>query len=406
MTTEHAIAFDHHSSDFAEDSVDRFPRLRAELPAMAYSESHGGFWVASSYELAREILSDSETYTVERSADGSKGGKLIPTSAQAPSIVPGVLDGEPHDRLRRPLRALFAKPNIERTVAPVAHRLTEALADDVLAKEVLDFATEFSFPLTVNVIFEFVGLTEVDDREAFIHMLEDAFAIDPEIGGDRDQLAGATSEQFRAAQDLVREVVRARTAESRDDLISKMVDPRTELTEDDAVALTLSIVLGGVRTTAASLDNMVHHLAQHPELRAELVEDPALIPAAVEDMLRYFAVTPLVARTVTEETELGGVTLREGDRVAAVLALANLDEDQFPEATQIDVDRSDGMHLTFGLGTHYCLGLWLARMELRTALEAILSRVPEYEVVESESRRFTKLGVNNGFARLVVRPCR
>jgi len=397
------IEFDHHSAEFAADSVERFPRLRESEP-IAFSEAYEGFWVATDYDLVREILSDSDTYSVERSADGTRGGKLIPPSAKAPAVVPGTLEGEPHDRLRRPLRSLFAKPNIERTVAPVAKRLTAELLDEVAGQEQFDFATEFSFRLTVNVIFEFVGLHEVADREKFILMLEDAFAIDPEIGADRDQLAGATSQQYAEAEALVRDVVRARAASPTDDLISKMIDPGTGLTEDDAVALTLSMVLGGVRTTAASLDNMVDYLAGHTDLRDELIDDPSLIPAAVEEMLRYFAVTPLVARTLIQDTELGGVELHAGDRIAAVLALANLDEDQFPDPDEIDTDRNDGMHLTFGLGTHYCLGLWLARMELRTALEGLLERIPSYEVVESESRRFARLGVNNGYAQLVVRP--
>lgn len=402
MPHEPTIDFDHHSAEFAADSTRRFASLRAAEP-VSFSEAHGGFWVAASYELVREILSDSETYTVERSADRTKGGKLIPASAKAPSVVPGVLDGEPHDRLRRPLRTLFAKPNIERTVGPVARRLAAELLDELEERDQFDFATEFSFRLTVNTIFEFVGLVEVEDREKFILMLEDAFAIDPEIGADRDNLAGATSKQYDAAEALVRDVVRARTQHPTGDLISHMVADGSELEEDDVVALTLSMILGGVRTTAASLDNMVAHLASHPELREELAADPSLIPAAVEEMLRYFAVTPLVARTVTCDTELGGVALREGDRIAAVLALANLDEAQFPDPDDIDTERSDGMHLTFGLGNHYCLGLWLARLELRVAIEGMLDRMPAYQVVAEGTQRFSKLGVNNGFAHLIVR---
>jgi cytochrome P450 len=402
-THEPVIEFDHHSAAFAADSVERFPHLRETTEPLAYSESYGGFWVASSYELTREILSDSEHYTVERSADGTKGGKLIPPSAKAPAIVPGILDGEAHDRLRRPLRSLFAKPYVERHVTPTVEGLVGRLLDEVADLEEFDLAARFSFPLTVNTIFDFVGLEEVDDREKFILMLEDAFAIDPEAGGDRDALAEGAAAQFAAASDLVRDVVRARVQEPREDLLSKMVDPATELTEDDVVSLTLSIILGGVRTTAASLDNMVEYLGTHPELRQELIEDPELIPAAVEDMLRYFAVTPLVARTVTEPVELGGRRLEPGDRVAAVLALANLDDDQFPAPLEIEPGRKDGMHLTFGIGTHYCLGLWLAKMELRTAIGALLERMPDYAVGDG-ARRFAKLGVNNGFATLPIRP--
>ncbi|RLV47469.1 cytochrome P450 [Nocardioides mangrovicus] len=401
--SEVQIEFDHHSPEFAADSERRFPRLRTVPAALSWSESYGGFWVATSYDLARAVIADQEHFTVERSADGTKGGKLIPTSAKAPAIVPGILDGEAHDRLRRPLRSLFAKAHVDRVVQPTVTALVESFLDEVVDCEEFDFTQRFSFRLTVNTIFEFVGLVEVPDRERFILMLEDAFAIDPEAGGDRDRIAQAAAAEFAAASEMVRAAVRSRVAAPREDLLSKMVDPSTQLSEDDVVALTLSIILGGVRTTAAALENVVEHLARHPELRTELIEDPELIPSAVEDMLRLFAITPLVARTVTQDLELGGQHLKRGDRIAALIATANLDEEQFPVPLEVEPERQDGMHLTFGMGTHYCMGLWLARLELRTAVVGILQRMPDYEI-GAGARRFGKLGVNNGFATLPIRP--
>lgn len=399
------LDFDHHSAEFADESAGRFPAMRAAGCPLGHTGAHGGYWVASGYALARQVLTDDEHFTVALSEDRTHGGKLIPTSPAAPAIVPGVLDGEPHDRLRRPLKAMFGKANIEATAAPAARRIAGRLLDDLTHRDVFDFAAEFSFRLTVGTIFDLVGLTdEVEDPEQFIYMLEDAFAIDPEIGADRDSLAQATAAKFAAAEDLVRRAVRARALAPREDLLSGMADPATGLTEADIVALTLSILLGGVRTTAASLDNFVHHLGHDHPLRGALVDDPARIPAAVDELMRIYTATPLVARTVTSPVRLGGRLLQPGDRVAALMAVANLDPEQFPDPTRVRLDRRDGMHLSFGLGRHYCLGIWLAKAELRTALEVVLARMPRYEVVDAEARRFDRVGVNNGWAALPVRP--
>ncbi|MFR9805319.1 cytochrome P450 [Pseudonocardia sp. RS010] len=405
MSERPTIEFDHHTPEFGQDAPAKFAELRATCP-MGFTEAHDGYWVASTYENARRILSDPENFTVEKSADGLHGGKLIPTAPHAPAIIPGSLDGPAHDRLRKPLRTLFAKRNIEQKVAPIARAAADRLLDELADKPEFDAAQEFSFRLTVATISEFVGLAsgEIGDPEKVVLMLEDAFAIDPEAGGNRDALAARTADKFAEVRELVGQVVRARKAEPRDDLITAMVDPRTGLTEDEVIDLALSMLLGGVRTTAASMDNIVLYLAEHPDLRRELVEDPAKIPDAVEELTRLAAVTPLVARTAVTDQDFGDVRVKAGDRVAALICSANRDEERFPGAEEVKLGRKDGLHLAFGVGMHYCLGIWLAHMELRVAVEAVLRRIPDYEVVADRVRRYSLVGVNNGFSALPVRP--
>ncbi|SHH05244.1 Cytochrome P450 [Jatrophihabitans endophyticus] len=402
-THEPTVDFDHHTPEFGQDAARKFAELRERCP-VAHSAHYEGFWVASTYDTARQVISDDVNFTVERSADGTQGGKLIPTAAHAPSVIPGVLDGEAHDRLRRPLRTLFAKGSIEKRVAPVARRVADELAAELAGRDEFDFAHEFSFRLTVATIFDFVGLDEIEDKGTFILMLEDAFAIDPEAGGERDALATSVSGQYQEAAAYVLDVVRARTAEPRDDLISHLVDPATGFTEDECVSLALSMVLGGVRTTASSMDHIVLHLDGDRELRARLRDDRSLIPGAVDELTRLSAVTPLVARTARHDVRLGAVQVRAGDRVAALIASANLDEDRFGDAAAVQLGRRDGLHLSFGAGLHYCLGIWLAKMELRTAIETLLDHMPDYAVVTEGIRRYELVGVNNGFHRLPVRP--
>ncbi|KAA9157303.1 cytochrome P450 [Amycolatopsis acidicola] len=401
---ELAVEFDHHSPDFNRDPVPELTALRQKCP-LGYTASHDGYWVATTYDNARRVLSEPENFTVERSADGLRGGKLIPSAPHAPLILPGALDGPPHDRLRDPLRRFFLRPNVEAHMAEAVTGFVAELLATLRDRDEFEFASEFSFELTVRTIFRLVGLDdEIEDKGEFIRMLEDAFAIDPEAGSDRDSVAQVTSSRFLEAEALVKSVVVARKVAPTEDLIGIMVAAEPELTVDEIVSLTLSLVLGGVRTTAATLENVVWHLDQDRKLREELRADPARIPRVIDELVRYYPATPVVARTAVRDVELDGALIHEGDRIAAVIPSANLDEDRFPCAERIDPDRRDGPPLTFGAGIHFCMGIWLAKMELRLAVAGLLAEMPDYEVDRAASRRFEKLGVNNGWARLVVRP--
>jgi cytochrome P450 len=397
-----SIEFDHYAPEFARDFAEGFVELRSTCP-MGYTESHGGYWVASSYEYARRVLSDDENFTVERSADGKTGGKIIPTAPHAPSIVPGSLDGAAHDRLRQPLRPLFTKNYVETKLGPVVRGIANELLDGLLDRDEFDFENEFSLKLAVETTFEWAGL-DVEDKLGVLLMLEDAFAIDPEAGTGRDALAVATSEQFGAAAEVVRELVRKRAAEPKDDAISHMIAPDTGLTEDEVVSLTLSVAAAGIRNIGASLDNMLLHLDEHRDLRRELIENPGQISKAVDEILRIYSPAPFVARTALADVEFGDIVVKAGDRIAALVGSANHDETKFPDPDKVKLDRRDGLHLGFGVGSHYCVGNLLAKMELRIALETILSRMPEFQVVREKTRRYDLVGTNNGFTTMTVRP--
>jgi len=401
-----AVEFDHHSPEFNRDPVPELAELRRRCP-LGYTASHDGYWVATTYANARRVLSEPENFTVERSADGLRGGKLIPTAPHAPLILPGALDGAEHDRLRDPLRRYFLRPYVESRMAGEVAGIVHELASSLRERAEFDFAAEFSFELTVRTIFKFVGLDrDVPDKARFIRMLEDAFAIDPEAGSERDKLAEVTSTQFLEAEAMVTRIVETRraAADPGDDLIGRMVAAEPALTVPEIVSLTLSLVLGGVRTTAATLENVVWHLDADRDLRRELQADRARIPRAVDELVRFYPATPVVARTAVRDVELDGVRIREGDRIAAVIPSANLDDEVFPAADRIDPDRRDGPPLTFGAGIHFCMGIWLAKMELRLAVEGLLDQMPDYAVDRTASRRFERLGVNNGWAKLIVRP--
>ena len=154
------------------------------------------------------------------------------------------------------------------------------------------------------------------------------------------------------------------------------------LTRNDVIDICYLFFLAGLDTVTASLDCFLAYLAQHPEQRERLVADPSLIPAAIEEMLRWETPVTGVARITVQDTELGGCPIPKGSFVSPLLASANTDERFWEAADRVDFDRVSNKHLAFGGGVHRCLGSHLARMELRVALEEWHARIPEYRLAE------------------------
>jgi len=162
----------------------------------------------------------------------------------------------------------------------------------------------------------------------------------------------------------------------------------------------MSLLLGGVRTTAASIDNVLWHLDGDRELRQAVIARPEILGAVADELVRIYSPSPLVARTVVEDIELAGAQLKAGDRIAAAICSANLDPARFGDPSLVKPDRKDGLHLAFGVGTHYCLGIWLAKLEITHAVGQFLAQLPDYAVDRDRARRYDRTGVNNGWATL------
>ena len=152
------------------------------------------------------------------------------------------------------------------------------------------------------------------------------------------------------------------------------------LSREDILDICFLFLIAGLDTVTATLDCMFAYLAQHPEHRRQIVEDPAVIPDAIEELLRWETPVMGVARVAVEDTELGGCPVHKGDSVMIMLGSANTDEAEFPDADEVRFDREVNRHIAFGGGVHRCLGSHLARLELRVALREWHRRIPEYEV--------------------------
>ncbi len=176
----------------------------------------------------------------------------------------------------------------------------------------------------------------------------------------------------------------ARRREPRDDLLTKLVELEVEdgrrLTDDELAAVLFNLVGGGVDTTTGLTSLALYHLDEHPDLRRQLIEHPELLPTATEEFLRYFSVNETLSRTVTKDVELGGQHLERGDFVLISWLSANFDEKQFEHPERVVLDRSPNPHLAFGVGSHRCIGMHLARTMFQVLMRAVLERIPDYAV--------------------------
>jgi cytochrome P450 len=198
----------------------------------------------------------------------------------------------------------------------------------------------------------------------------------------------------------IRAAIRARRERPRTDGLTYMINQPIDgaaMTDEDAVENLLLIMIGGFDTSAALLSNALLYLSENPSERERLRSDPTLIDSATEEFLRFFSPVQNLGRNVTAETVLGGEELKPGDRVLLCWASANLDEEEFPEADQIILDRFPNRHQAFGLGTHRCAGSHLARAEFKISLGEILRRLPDYQVRREHAKRYPSIGSNNGW---------
>jgi cytochrome P450 len=331
-------------------------------------------WLVTSYAEARAALNDPRLV---------KDGRVMSMMAERvrPHLVSAITshllraDGEDHARLRRLVGAAFTRGRMD-AMAPRIAELTAGLLDDLAASgpgAIVDLLPTFAYPLPMTVICDLLGVPS-EYREAF-H--SDAEILMAGVFADEEAYGSALDGMV----DLLRELVALKRATPTGDLISALVavrDGGDRLSEDELTSMVWLLVVAGFETTVNLIGNGVAVLFEHPDELGRLRADPALLPLAVEELLRFTgpaqSTFPLVA---TEPVELGGVRIGVGEVVVPAVLAANRDPAHTPRADMLDVGRTPNQHVGFGHGIHHCLGAPLARLEGRIALGALLERFPD-----------------------------
>jgi hypothetical protein len=300
--------------------------------------------------------------------------------AEAEQLMPQMIYMDPPRHTA--LRALVSRAFTPRRVAELENRIREVatgLIDGFAGRGDCELVHEFAAPLPSIVMADLIGVPE-EHRESFRTWTE-AF-LEVTGPGDITERAGNIYKLFG---ELLAERRRAPT----NDLMSALIEARVDgesLSEDDLLGFCFLLLIAGNDTTTSLIGNGAELLARHPDQGAQLAADPALIPGAVEEMIRIESPTQALPRTATREVELHGITIPQGARVMLLWGAANLDEREFPDAERFDIHRAAPRHLGFGHGIHFCLGAPLARLESRVAFEELLARLPEYRLAAAPQR--------------------
>jgi cytochrome P450 len=362
-------AFDYHSDpEFLADPFAGFDRVRGDRAF--FSTNHGGYWVLTRGEDIREAFQRPEVFS---SAEVS-----IPSGPYPRTLRPLTLDPPDHGTYRQPLAPLFSPPSVARR-EPALRTLCGDLIDRVVDDGRCDLLAALARPFPTTVFVELLGVPKGDavQLELWNHDLLHAY-------DDPDARSGAAKSILDYLEDVV--TARERTGPNGEDLISVLLRAEVggrPLDHEELLDYAFLLLIAGLDTVTAMLGFSFHTLATRPELRRRLVEDPSLVPSAVEELLRAHAIVN-PGRIVTHDVDFAGVRLRAGDRVLLSTAMASRDPADFDHPEEVQLDRPANRHAAFGGGPHRCLGSHLARLELRIAIEELHARIPDYELPADE----------------------
>ncbi|MEE4420107.1 cytochrome P450 family protein [Streptomyces bugieae] len=364
-----------------DDPHAAYAALREAGPAHRITGADGQpAWLVTRYDDVRRALADPRLSLDKRhAAPGGFRGFALP-----PALDANLLNMDPpdHTRIRRLVGKAFTPGRVDALRTPV-RQVAEELLDAMERRGgPADLITDYAGPLPITVICDLLGVPHQDRRD-FLAWSDALITPDPTRPELMRQAIGAMLEFYTA-------LIAAKRAEPGDDLLSDLVAVRDDtdgsggggggdrLTEDELTSLAFLILFAGYENTVHLIGNAVLTLLDHPEQLQELQRNPAELPAAVEEFLRYDGPSPIaIRRFPKEDVEIGGVRIPAGESVLLAIASANRDPARFPDPDRLDRGRELSGHLALGHGIHYCLGAPLARMETVTALEALLARFPE-----------------------------
>jgi len=347
--------------------------LRATAPVLSVP---GMGHILTTKEAAHECFRLPEVFS------SAATDSILPMGTIRP-LIPLQIDPPDHVKYRKILDPLFAPRHMAELEAPVAALVHERI-DAFIDRGECDFSTEFSVPLPSEVFLTLLGLP-LSDLATFLTMKDGVIRPDHVVGKRRDHpdTIAYQNEVGASIYAYFNEVLDEREVERRNDLLSRFLDAEVDghrLTRNDILDVCFLFLIAGLDTVSASLDCFFGYLCEHPEQRRQLVDDPSLVPSAVEELLRWESPVGGIARVAAQDTELMGCPIKRGEMVSISLGSVDTDEAALPDAYEVRFDREVNPHNAFGGGVHRCLGSHLARLELRVALREWHTRIPEYSV--------------------------
>ena len=360
-----ATDFDHLNPSWVNDPFPIWEQLRQKCP-IAHTDRFMGVYFPTRYADVRAVAYDTDHFSSRR---------VVVRETPPPRIpAPPITSDPPEHRAARMVLLPPFTPDAIKKLEQRARALCNELIDQFIARGTADAAVEYSQEIPVRLIAHMLGLPESDGdlyRKWIKMILEDGIT-------DISKVIEAAGEMQHYFMGHVQE----RQANPGDDLISYLssVEFKGEkLTPENVIGSLRLLLIAGIDTTWSGIGSCIWHLAKTPEDRRRLVQDPSLMPTAIEEFLRAYAPVTM-AREVVKETEINGCTFKPGEMVLLSFPAACRDPEMFPDADKVIIDRKENRHAAFGLGIHRCVGSNLARMEMTVAVEELLKRIPEFSL--------------------------
>ena len=387
------LVYNPYAYEMHEDPYPTYTRMREEAPL--YRNEELGFWALSKHA---DVLAGFK----DHARLSNRFGVSIEPSAANPNAheIMSFLGMDPprHDHMR----ALVSRGFTPRRIAnlePNIRKLATQYIDRFIDAGRCDFIAEFAGRLPMDIISEMLGVPDADRIElrkwadTVVHREEGMFDVPPESAEASIKLVSYFSDFLKERRSL-----------PQDDLTTALIEAELDgdkLSDSDIVAFLFLMIIAGNETTTKLLGNAIYWLSKFPSERDLVNKDPKLIADWVEETLRFDNSSQALARTALEDMEMYGQTIRSGDRVVLLVGSANRDETVFEHAERLDIRRDTSNSLSFGRGTHFCLGAALARLEGRVSLEEVQKRLPDFEIMEDGIERVHSVNVR-GFAALPI----
>lgn len=357
---------------------DIFKRLRQEAPVHFHKERDGGpgFWTVTKYHDLITVSKDNRTFSSYRG-----GTNIFDLAEEQLAEVRSIMlnmDPPAHSKYRKLVSQVFVVRIIS-ALEPHVRELAGRIIDAVIEQGECDFVTDIAAELPLQVIAEFLGVPQ-DERKMLFEWSNRLIGFDdPEFQNSIDDGRMAAMEIYMYANQLAMQ----RRERPQNDIVTRLLQGEVDgerLTEQEFDSFFLLLAIAGNETTRNLISGGMQALIEHPEQWQRLKANPALMPTAVEEMLRWVSPVMHFRRTATRDVELGGQKIKEGEKVVIFYPSANRDEEIFPNADTFDIGRTPNEHIAFGIGEHFCLGSNLARLEIRVIFEELVRRLPDIEL--------------------------
>jgi hypothetical protein len=387
--------WDHADPAYNQNAHQIWDQLRGTCP-VAHTDRYGGAWLPVTHADVSAVARDTDHFSSEGAVLANRPPREEWVTLAPIGAAPPITSDPPfHADARRLLLPAFS-PQVVAEWEPEIRRLCNELIDNMGDIDTVDAAVQYAQNIPVYVIARMLGLP-LEDSDYFretVHMVLE------EIGAEFGERQGA----FEKLDAYLSMHVQDHIDNPKDDLIGFLLNAKIydqPLSPQHVVGTIILLMVAGIDTTWSSIGSSIWHLAQHPSDLQRMVNEPELLPTAIEELLRMYAPVTM-ARIVSQDAEIGGCPVKRGESVLLPFPAANRDPEVFPDADKVIIDREENRHVAFGLGIHRCLGSNLARLELRVAVQVFIQRFPKFELADPSTVTWS-LGQVRGPRKLPVR---